>query len=217
MGSDQSFWGMLGETDRTALLGVATRVVFESGSVICHQGDETRNVLVVSQGRVRVSRFTLSGEETVLAVRGPGEIIGEVAAVDGQGRSATLTAVDDVNGIVIPAVVLKRLCEEHPRITWAVLRVVVSRHRAVGDQQDLRTGTALHRVGAVLLDLSHRGTSDMIATVPLSQRELAGIAGISRETLVRALKTLRDAGIIATRRTRIDILREGELRSLCGI
>lgn len=72
-------------------------------------------------------------------------------------------------------------------------------------------------MGAVLLDLAHRDASDMITTVPLSQRELAGIAGISRETLARALKTLRDAGIIVTRRTSVEILREDELRSLCGI
>ncbi|RDI19205.1 Crp/Fnr family transcriptional regulator [Lentzea flaviverrucosa] len=217
MGIDQSFWEMLDDTDQKALLAAATRVSFEPAVVICHQGDRTRNVLVVAHGRVRVSRFSLSGEETVLAVRGPGEIIGEVAAVDGRGRSATLTAVDAVDGILIPALALKRLCEERPRLTWAVLRVVVARQRAGGDQQDFRTGPSLHRVGSVLLDLANRDASDMIATVPLSQRELAGIAGISRETLVRALKTLREAGIIATRRTRIEILREDELRSVCGI
>jgi CRP-like cAMP-binding protein len=100
---------------------------------------------------------------------------------------------------------------------WAVLRVVVSRQRATGDQQDLRTGPSLNRVGAVLLDLAHREADDMITTVPLTQREIAGIAGISRETLSRALKTLREAGVVATHRTSIEILREDELRTLCGI
>ncbi|HUQ58481.1 Crp/Fnr family transcriptional regulator [Lentzea sp.] len=217
MRADQSFWGMLHERDRTALEAAATRVLFQSGSVICHQGDNSRNVLLVSHGRVKVSRFALTGEETVVAVRGPGEIIGELSAIDGRRRSATLTAVDPVSGMVIHALVLKRLCETHPGIAWAMLRVVVSRQRATGEQQDLRTGPSLFRVGAVLLDLAHRGADDMIATVPLSQRELAGIAGISRETLARALKTLRDAGIIATSRTSIEILREDELRALCGI
>lgn len=217
MGIERSFWGMLDETDRAALLAVATRRTFEAGSVICHQGDETRNVLVVSRGRVRVSRFALSGEETLLAVRGAEDIIGEVAAIDGQGRSATITAVDVVEGVLIPAAAFIRLCEGHPRLVWAVLRVVVSRSRAAGDQQDLRTGPSLQRVGGVLLGLAHRDASDMIATVPLSQRELASIVGISRETLVRALKTLREAGIIATHRTRIEILLEDELRLLCGI
>jgi CRP-like cAMP-binding protein len=217
MGIEQSFWGMLDETDRAALLAVATRRTFEAGAVICHQGDETRNVLVVARGRVRVSRFALSGEETLLAVRGAEDIIGEVAAIGGHGRSATVTAVDVVEGVLIPATAFIRLCEGHPRLVWAVLRVVVSRAQAAGDQQDLRTGPSLQRVGGMLLGLAHRDASDMIATVPLSQRELAGIAGISRETLVRALKTLRENGIIATYRTRIEILREDALRSLCGI
>ncbi|SEQ80199.1 cAMP-binding domain of CRP or a regulatory subunit of cAMP-dependent protein kinases [Lentzea xinjiangensis] len=217
MGIGHSFWGMLEPADRTALQAAATRVAFGPGSVICHQGDESRNVLVVSRGRVRVSRFSPSGEEAVLAVRGPGEIIGELAAIDGRCRSATLTAVDRVEGVMIAAGSLKRLCTAHPGIAWAMLRVVVARQRDASQQQDLRTGPSLHRVGAVLLDLAHRGANDMITTVPLSQRELAGIAGISRETLARALKTLRDAEIIATSRTSIEILREDELRSLCGI
>jgi CRP-like cAMP-binding protein len=217
MGIDRSFWGLLDAADRTALRGSATCVEFAPGSVICHQGDPTRNVLVVSRGRVRVSRFALSGEETVLAVRGPGEIIGELAAVDGRSRSATLTAVDSVCGLVITARALEGLCRRRPGITWAMLRVVASRQRAMVDQQELRTGPSLHRVGAMLLDLAHRGADDLIATVPLTQRELAGIAGISRETLARTLKVLRDAGIILTRRNGIEILREEELRVLCGI
>ncbi|HEX7309297.1 Crp/Fnr family transcriptional regulator [Lentzea sp.] len=217
MRADQSFWGMIDDQDRAALRAAATQVAFESGVVICHQGDDSRNVLLVSRGRVKVSRFALSGEETVLAVRGPGEIIGEFSAIDGRRRSATLTAVDPVIGMVIHALALKRLCATRPEIAWALLKVVVSRQRATGEQQDLRTGPSLFRVGAVLLDLAHRGADDMISTVPLSQSEVAGIAGISRETLARALKTLRQRGIIVTSRTSIKILREDELRKLCGI
>lgn len=217
MAIGRSFWGMLDATDRTALHSASTCVEFAPGSVICHQGDQSRNVLVVSRGRVRVSRFTVTGEETVLAVRGPGEIIGELSAVDGQRRSATLIAVDSVRGIMISARSLEALCRSRPGIAWAMLRVVAARQRAMGDQQDLRTGPSLHRVGAMLLDLAHRGEDDLIATVPLSQRELAGIAGISRETLARALKVLREAGIIETRRNAVVILHEEELRTLCGI
>jgi CRP/FNR family transcriptional regulator, cyclic AMP receptor protein len=217
MGIDRSFWGLLDAADRTALRDAATCVEFAPGSVICHQGDQSRNVLVVSRGRVKVSRFAVTGEETVLAVRGPGEIIGELSAVDGRRRSATLTAVDSVCGMVITARALEALCRVRPGITWTLLRVVSSRQRAMVDQQELRTGPSLHRVGAMLLDLAHRGADDLIATVPLTQRELAGIVGISRETLARTLKVLRDAGIILTRRNSIEILREEELRVLCGI
>jgi len=119
--------------------------------------------------------------------------------------------------MVVSASALGSPCRVRPGITWAVLRVVVSRQRATGDQQDLRTGPSLHRVGAMLLNLAQREADDLIATVPLSQQELAGIAGISRETLVRTLKVLREAGIILTRRNGIKILREEELRVLCGI
>lgn len=214
---DRSFWGMLDASDRAALQDAATSVEFAPGSVICHQGDPSRNVLVVTRGRVRVSRFAATGEETLLAVRGPGEIIGEITAVDGRCRSATLVAMDPVSGMVISAGALESLCRVRPGITWAVLRVVASRQRAAGDQQDLRTGPSLYRVGAMLLNLTHREADDLIATVPLSQQELAGIAGISRETLARTLKVLREVGIILTRRNGIKILREEELRVLCGI
>ncbi|MGZ3147120.1 Crp/Fnr family transcriptional regulator [Lentzea chajnantorensis] len=217
MGIDRSFWGVLSTADRAALQRVATEVEFASGSVICHQGDQSRNVLVVSRGRVKVSRFAITGEESVLAVRGPGEIVGEFSAIDGGSRTAAMVAVDRVCGLMIRGQALEDLCHARPAIAWALLRVVVSRQRAMSDQQDLRTGPSLYRVGAVLLNLAHREADDMIATVPLSQRELAGIVGMSRETLVRTLKVLRDEGIITTRRNGIRILREEELRTLCGI
>jgi CRP/FNR family transcriptional regulator, cyclic AMP receptor protein len=217
MGKGGSFWGMLDESDRAALRSVATKVDFAPKKVICHQGDRSRNVLVVRQGRVRVTRTAITGEESVLAVRGPGEIVGEFAAIDGGARAAALVAVDRVCGLMIKGRALKDLCHARPSIAWALLCVVVSRQRATSEQQDLRTGPALYRVGAVLLNLAHREEDDMIATVPLSQRELAGIVGISRETLVRTLKVLRDEKIIVTRRNDIKILHEDELRALCGI
>ncbi|KOV87172.1 Crp/Fnr family transcriptional regulator [Nocardia sp. NRRL S-836] len=214
---DRSFWGMLDAADRSALQGVATGVEFSPRSVICHQGDPSHNVLVVLRGRVRVSRVAATGVETLLAVRGPGEIVGELSAVDGMGRSASVTAIDPVYGLMISARALEALCRTRPGITWTVLRVVVSRQRASGDRQDLRTGPSLYRVGAALVLLAHREGDELMATVPLSQQELASIVGISRETLVRTLKVLRDEGVICTRRNRVEILREEELRVRCGI
>lgn len=214
-----TFWGLLAPSDRAAMIDAGVMVEFPADTVICHEGDATQNIMVVFDGRVRVSTLSAAGVEAVRAVRGPGEILGEVAAVDGRPRTATLRALDRVRGLMITGPRLAALCKERPLISWAMLNVVVARGRAVGDQEQLRSGPALYRVAAVLLDISHRApvgaSQDLIATVPLTQRELAGIAGVSRETLVRVLKVLRDRGIIQTRRNSITILREDELRLLC--
>ncbi|GLZ29781.1 Crp/Fnr family transcriptional regulator [Lentzea sp. NBRC 105346] len=213
-----TFWGLIGAADRAAMLRAGVMVEFAPGAVICHQGDPTQSIMVVFSGLVRVSTVSAAGEETVWAVRGAGEILGEMAAVDGRPRSATLTALDNVSGLLISGARLAALGQTRPRIAWAMLQIVVSRSRAAGNQQELRSGPALHRVAAVLLDVAHRdvlgASHDLIASVPLTQRELAGIAGISRETLVRVLKVLRERGIIETRRNHITILREDELRLL---
>ncbi|TWP50238.1 Crp/Fnr family transcriptional regulator [Lentzea tibetensis] len=218
MGGGDTFWGLLGPADRASMLAAGAMVEFPADAVICHQGDPTQNIMVVFSGRVRVSVVLVSGVEVVQAVRGRGEILGEMAAVDGRPRTATLRALDPVRGLMISGIRLASLCQTRPGIAWAMLHVVVARSRAVGSRQELRAGPPLHRVAAALLDVASQESAgasrDLIATVPLTQRELAGIVGISRETLVRVLKVLRDRGIIHTQRNRITILREDELRLL---
>ncbi|WP_307867639.1 Crp/Fnr family transcriptional regulator [Umezawaea beigongshangensis] len=215
-----TFWGLLGPADRAALLRQGVLRAYRAGAVICTEGEFSQRVFVVHRGRIVVTSASSAGRSTVLAVRGPGEILGELSAVDGGPRMATLHAVDEVGALVLPASAFAALCREHPHVAWAVLHVVISRQRELDRQRQRISGTATQRVAAALVDVaSPRGTGssgDLIATIALSQEELAGIAGTSRESLVRVLRDLREQGVVRTGRRRITVLRPDRLRVLAG-
>jgi CRP-like cAMP-binding protein len=210
------FWELLEPIEHELLAAVGTLREFEPGAVVCHEGEPTQHVLVVRRGLLRVTATSANGHEMVLAVRGAGDIVGERAAVDGLPRSATIRALGQAAALVIAPARFHDLCRRQPRIAWAVLTVVVSRQRDADRQRVQFSGTATQRVAAVLLDVAlHRGVGSSGA-VSLSQEELAGIAGTSRESLVRVLRALRSQGIVRTSRRRIDILEVDRLYELAG-
>jgi CRP-like cAMP-binding protein len=210
------FWGLLEPAEHELLAAVGSLREFEPGAVVCHEGEPTQHVLVVRRGLLRVTATSANGHEMVLAVRGAGDIVGERAAVDGLPRSATIRALGGAAALVIAPARFTELCRRQPRIAWAVLTVVVSRQRDADRQRIQFSGTATQRVAAVLLDVAlHRGVGSSGA-VSLSQEELAGIAGTSRESLVRVLRALRSQGIVRTSRRRIDILEVDRLYELTG-
>jgi CRP-like cAMP-binding protein len=208
------FWALLTPAEHALLTASGTERDYANGAVVCHEGEVTRHVLVVLRGLLRVTAATANGGEKVLAVRGAGDIVGERAAIDGRPRSATVRALVDVRALVLSDTAFADLCQRHPRIAWVVLTVVVARQRDTDRQRTQFSGTATQRVAAVLIDLAlRRGVAEQGA-VSLSQEELAGIAGTSRESLVRVLRSLREQGIIRSGRRKIDILQVSRLYDL---
>ncbi|GAA2842409.1 Crp/Fnr family transcriptional regulator [Crossiella cryophila] len=198
-----------------------TRRRFSPGAVIWSQGEPSQHVFVVLEGRIRVSTGSVAGREAVLAICGPGEIVGELSAVDGRTRSANVAAVDQVEVLVVPAARLDRLCEEHPRVAWAMLKVVADRLR----QSDRRRseyvdGSVTHRTVALLLDLAEQYGRPVAAGVEIalsiSQQQLADTVSVSRESLARVLRELRDRRLVDTGRQRITVLDLPGLRALAA-
>ncbi|MDU0289949.1 Crp/Fnr family transcriptional regulator [Saccharothrix longispora] len=210
-GAVDRFWGLLTESEHGVLGTTGIERDYTAGSVVCREGEITGHVIVVRRGLLRVTATTSGGTEKVLAVRGAGDIVGERSAVDGLPRSATVQALGAVRALVLSASAFASLCQRYPRIAWAVLTVVVARQRDTDRQRVQISGTATQRVAAVLIDVAlQRGIADQGA-VALSQEELAGIAGTSRESLVRVLRALREEGIISTGRRKIEIHRVSRL------
>lgn len=210
------FWGLLDPVGHALLDAVGTVREYEPGTIICHEGEPSQHVLVVRRGLMRVTAVSPGGHEKVLAIRGPGDIVGERSAVDGLPRSASVRVLGDVSALVIAPARFTDLCRKQPRIAWAVLTVVVSRQRDADRQRIQFSGTSTQRVAAVLLDIVlHRGVGSA-GVVALSQEELASAAGTSRESLVRVLRLLREQGIVRTGRRRIDILAPDRLYDLVG-
>jgi CRP/FNR family cyclic AMP-dependent transcriptional regulator len=181
---------------------------WERGTTVMTEGDTSDWVLVLTEGRVKVSSHTSSGTEVVLAVRGPGGLLGEMSAIDGSPRSATVTALEPIAGVVIPD--FPSFLQTHGRIAVLLMQLVTGRLRDA-DRKRIEYGAfdTTGRVATRLIELAERygekTNSGVRVALPLSQDELAGWTGASREAVSKALRTLRDRGLIETGRRRVVI------------
>ncbi|MCI2415854.1 Crp/Fnr family transcriptional regulator [Saccharopolyspora sp. K220] len=214
-----TFWAMLDPAERVLMRQAGTVRRFEPGESLCRQGDSSRHVYVLLLGSIEIVTDVATGYEGVLAVRGPGDIVGEFAALDGKPRSATMRALDLVEAIVVPVERFNALCQSRSRLAWTVLRVIVERLREISRQRAEHGGRLVEqRVAALLIELASRygvtAGDGVTISIPLTQKSMAGLVAASRESVVRVLGGLRRQRLIKTGRRRVTILRLEELKRL---
>jgi CRP-like cAMP-binding protein len=144
----------------------------------------------------------------VLAFRGPGELVGEQSAIDGEPRSASIVAVEEVEALVLTHQGFLAFLADHPPAALALLRILSRRLREADEKRiEFSTFTTIGRVAARLLELAdrygHEEDGMVRIALPLSQEELAGATGSSLESVGRALQTMRSLKCVETRRREI--------------
>ncbi len=215
------FLGQLGGVDAEALIGRVRRRVIPRGQSILRAGAAGDEVVLVLTGRVKLIAYGAEGREVVLGIRGPGELIGEMAALGGRRRTATAVAVDDVEVGLLAAAELRSFLVDHAGAALVLIRMLVRRlAEADRDRIDLATQDSVGRVAKRLLELStdHGRPVDHGTRIELSlsQDELASWTGATRETVSRALRLMRGLGWVATDHRSITVLDPAALRERCG-
>jgi CRP/FNR family transcriptional regulator, cyclic AMP receptor protein len=205
------------------LLSTAGRsLTWHTGEVLLRQGTPAALLIVIREGLVKVTADSPNGYTSVLAVRGAGELLGELSCVDGGPCSATAVAYSDGEGVAISARRFVQILEQHGQLALAVLRTVTERLRHA-DRMRAEHGAygAELRVARVLLELAERhgvpvGGHPGGLDVLISQQDLAGAAGTSLPSVVRTLRTLRAEGLISAARGRVTVLDSRGLASWEG-
>ncbi len=205
------FLGVLDSAQAQDLRGRGIARRFRKGQAIFHQGGASDRVIVLIRGRVKVSTLSDEGKEIVLAFRGPGDLLGELSAIDGEPRSATVEAIEEAEALAIPAAEFRSFLIAHPDVGLLLLQML-SRRLRDADRKRVEYGThdTVGRVAARLVELAERYGRPVAKGIeiglPLSQEELAGWTGASREAVSKALQTLRKVGWVITERRRITVL-----------
>ena len=114
------FLASLTEAELGAFRASAQSQSFGAGEVLFHEGDEPGGIVAIISGRVRVSARGASGDEVVLRLSGGGEIVGEIAAITGRPRSATVTVLDQIEALLMARAEFNRFLGEHPRVAALV-------------------------------------------------------------------------------------------------
>jgi len=195
---------------------------FQRGHALFTEGDRAERVFLIERGWVTVTCTAPGGREIVLGLRGPGDMLGELSALDGEPRSATAVTLSEVEAIVVSGSTLMRALDD-VTASRELIRMLAARLRDA-DRKRLEFAAldTLGRVAWRLLELSerfgHESEEGISVELPLSQEQLAAWCGASRESTVKALTSLRGLGYITTGRRRVVIRDlEGVRRHARGI
>jgi CRP/FNR family transcriptional regulator, cyclic AMP receptor protein len=221
MGSGQGFWTLLSRGEQDTLSGLGMHRDYSPGATLCLEDDPNTHVFILLAGWVKVFSATKDGHEIVLALRGDGDIVGETGGETTGRRNATIQAIGKVRALTVPYEKFSSFLDASQGADRAYRRVVT---RKFNDADTLlrrrAVTTGAQRLAALLLDLAGRHGREVdgatYLVMPLSQEELASLAGTSRATITRAYGNWRKRGLIRTGQRRITILDVPGLERIAG-
>jgi CRP-like cAMP-binding protein len=207
----------LTEEDLAGLATALRRRRYPRGATICLAGEPGERLYLVERGRVRIGLTAPDGREVVLNMLGPGDTFGDLALLDGEPRSADATAQDDCLLLILPRTAFLRHLEQHPRAALALLAEMSRRLRRNARLiQDATFHDVPTRLAGTLLQLAcERGEPTAgggLSTVRVTQVELAGMIGATRESVNKVLGTFERRGFLRRQRGVISILDPAALR-----
>lgn len=201
----------LEEEDRRRVLASARRRRFARREILFHEGDPGDTLHLIDKGRVAVRITTPLGDIATLGVLGPGEVVGEMALLEGAGhRHATILALERTETLALHRDQFMELRRDHPAVDRFLIAVLAAEVRRLDDQlMEALFLPVERRVLRRLLALTGvYGAEDATDTweIPLTQDDLASLAGTSRATVNRVLRSAEDAGWVSLGRGRIKVL-----------
>ncbi|MBB4907093.1 Crp/Fnr family transcriptional regulator [Actinophytocola algeriensis] len=204
----------LTEGEIATLEAMGDVIRFPKGNILMGEGETTTFVLLIRKGHVKVVAGT---PRRVVAIRGPGDLIGEMAAIRNKPRSASVFALEDVEALHLSASKWFSFLETNFRATLALIytvqeRLAESTHLTVESQL-----AGAQKLAKALVDLCTKGlgvTSAGKTTLGFSQVDLAELAGISTDSVKKIVRPLREKGILSVGRQTITVLDLAKLESI---
>jgi CRP/FNR family transcriptional regulator, cyclic AMP receptor protein len=188
--------------DLEIIARASRRLKYPKGSIVFYEGDPGDYLLVILQGRVKVTLLGADGQETIVSILEQPAFLGEVALLDGTPRSATVVALGPIEVMQIAREPFLTLMRTHPDIALKIMRQLAGALRRATEQ--IRTLSMFDVYGRVLRCLlvaaQEKGQTTklrMIIRPRPSVTELASMSGCSRETVSRAIKTLLSTGYVS--------------------
>jgi len=189
-----------------------TRVV-KAGTVIYGKGDPGDSLFAVITGIVQISVPSVEGKDTVFAQLASGEIVGEIALLDGRPRSADVAAVTDCELMVINRRDFVPLIHDHPELAFRLIDILCEKLRRTNDQVERVTFLDLPtRLAKVLLQLVQSSAEGR--KISLTQRAIGQMIGMSRESTNKQLRNWEERNWVRLERRSIVVVALDKLTAL---
>ena len=192
------------EIDQDSLIEVSkitTERTYPKGSMIILEEEYGDKLFIVQSGTVKITRVNDEGKEVILALLGSSEIFGEMAILDGESRSANVLAQEACSLLVISSEDFIKILKKNFKVSFALMSELAKKLRKSDLQiEALSLSDAEHRIGVSILNLAEdmgviRNGKVTIQNLPF-QQDIANMAGTSRETVSRVMKTFEDRNLI---------------------
>jgi CRP/FNR family cyclic AMP-dependent transcriptional regulator len=226
-GPGHGFWDLLPLEDRRVLSSLGREKEYPPGTALCVEGDPATHVFILLDGWVKVISVSEDGHQSVDALRCAGDVVGETAGETTGLRGATMQAIVTVRALILGFDRFSSYLDAHLGGSRAYRSVLVHRWRDAETTLRMRgTTNGAQRLAGLLLGLAERldgqrlgGPAEGVIEIalPLSQDELASLAGTSRATVARALNGWRERGMIRTGQRRITLTDVPGLRRAAGL
>ena len=193
------------------LAALIRRRSYAAGEVIFHEGDAGTALYIIEEGEVKVVLGSPKGQDVVPELLGPGEPVGELALLDGEPRSADAVAKEASRLFILQREDFLRFVAEHPRVAASLLAVISRRLRRTNQLlHDMAFGDVRTRLLRVLLKLAQTRSQPgpqgvVIIASPLTQTELAEMAGATRESINKWLRYYTQKGLLRHHRRQITL------------
>jgi CRP/FNR family transcriptional regulator, cyclic AMP receptor protein len=205
--STQALWDpLLSDEDQDALRGETRAVSYPRGATLMKAGEHSDYVVYLRSGHVK---SCTQEPRAIFGIHGPGSLIGELAPLTGEPRSADLVALTPIDVLHIPGDVYLKLLQSNPRIHLAVTRRLAKRVREMGEVQEESFLTTERRLARAILRIVDSGIGvegkGGLVISGFSQSDLADLARISRESVSGVLKQFKARGTVTTGRERFTL------------
>lgn len=186
----------LAQDELRRVLDAADTRALDRGQVLFGQDDDSQELFVVVSGRIAITRGFIDGRESVLALMEAGDLFGEMGmfgtAAEATGRSADARALERSEVVAIPYEVLRGVWDDRPELLWTVVSLLAARLRVTDEA--LADSMFLDVAGRTAKRLLELSGGEEVFTLPVTQEELAGMVGASRERVNKALASFGRLG-----------------------
>ncbi len=207
-----ALFSMLDEDTLDEVLQVLTVIKLKRGTDLFLENDKANTLYIVADGRIAIIKSFVDRKDSMVALIEPGDLFGEMGLFEDQPRSATARALENSELVEVPYPPIRKALEARPSLLWSLVSLLAQRLRS--------TDSAL--ADAMFLDVTGRtakrileiaGNSDEFV-IPLTQEELAGLVGASRERVNKTLASFAKSGLLDISDRRYTILKRDKLEQI---
>lgn len=216
-----TFWDDLSDARQFELMQLGDEFRVPARQFLVSAGQSAHSVFIIRQGYVAVIMAAPGGMNVIVAIRGPGELLGETSAMLQEPRSSSMKAISEVVALEVPAAKFMGFVEEHGLDHLLLLHLSRRLREADKERAIFANLTVRGRFALLLVNLAQTAgrevDGNLVIDLHLSQVELASHVGASREAIAKLLRTFRHEGLVATGRRSIVVLDLDGLRRLAEL